>query len=293
MSRNPFLILLTVLASLLFTSNVHAVYHVQTGRFLQADPNASGQPLLYNARWFHGAAPSVAVIGFDMEERYRDGVNLYQYLASNPVNNSDPLGLFIMPGPGDFITGMLESLVSEYAARQDFDVDWAMNSEMGDDWHSRLDSSWVTHALGQGLYNAFDIGFGEYSVNPLDMFASASGGRRGVSPGAPNPRLRMLGARMMGPLDRLSPFDIARAFKDSGLKVSQTFMNRLRGVGRNSDPARMASLGIRNLEDIQQVLRYGSRSTTSDGKMRLVYRGVEVVLDADGRTLYHIGYASP
>jgi hypothetical protein len=286
MSRNPLLILLAVLASLLFTSNAHAVYHVQTGRFLQADPNASGQPLIYNAGWFHGVAPSVAVIGFDIEERYRDGANLYQYLGSNPLTNSDPLGLFILPGPGDFITGMLESLVSEYAARQDFDVEWAMDWEMGDDWHSRLDSSWVTLALGQGLYNAFDIGFGDYSVNPLDLFASA--GRRGASPGAPNPRLRMLGARMMGPLDRLSPFDIARAFKESGLKVSQHFMDRLRGVGPRADAGRMGGLGVRSMEDIQQILRYGNVQQLRNGNMAITYRGVSIITDPSRTRLVSI-----
>lgn len=288
MTRSPILVLLAVLASFLFTSNAHAVYHVQTGRFLQADPNASGQPLLDNAGSFHGAAPRLGVIDLDTEERYRDGANLYQYLASNPASHRDPLGLFLIPGPSDFISGALESLVSEYAARLDFDVEWAVDWEMGDDWHSRLDNSWVTLAICQGLYNAFEIGFGDYSVNPLELYHSA--GRRGASPGAPNPRLRILGARMKGPLDRLSPFDIARAFKDEGFTITQTAMNRLRGVGRNADDARMRSLGIRSMEDIQQVLRYGVRTTQPNGSVSLVFRDIEIVLDSGGKRVIHIGY---
>ena len=273
------------LVMLFAPSLARAEYAPGLGRFLQRDPNAMGQPVTMDAQWFHSRAPTTFVPSVDIEEHYRDGMNTYQYVKSNPLTNSDPLGLFVLPGPSDFITGMPQSLVSEYAARQDFDVDWAMDWDMGDDWHSRLDNSWVTLALGQGLYDAFDIGFGEYSVNPLDMFASASAGKRGASPGAPNPRLRMLGARMMGPLDRLSPFDIARAFKDSGLKVSQHFMDRLRGVGPKADPGRMRGMGIRNLEDVQQILRYGTRVVQQNGRTAIRYRGRQIILDADGVTM--------
>lgn len=138
-------------------------------------------------------------------------------------------------------------------------------------------------ALGQGLYNAFEIGFGDYSVNPLDIFASA--GRRGGSPGAPNPRLWILGARTMGPLDRLSPFDIAKAFKETGYKVSQHFVDRLRGVGPKSDPGRMRGMGIRSIEDVQQILRYGTRVKQPNGRTANRYLRSVIIIDTDGRTM--------
>jgi hypothetical protein len=280
------LVILTLIT--LFTPNMAwGELAPSLGRFLQRDPNAAGQPLMMDAEWFHGQGPTVSMPSVDLGEHCRDGTNTYQYLISNPLTNSDPLGLFVMPGPSDFITGMLQSLVSEYAARQDFDVDWATDWEMGDDWHSRLENDWVTLALGQGLYNAFNIGFGERTFNPLDMFASVSIGKRSDSPGAPNPRMRMQGARLMGPLNGLSPFDIVRAFKDSGFSITQTAMNTLRGV---SDRARMGSLGLRSMADVQQVLRYGTRTVDKNGDVRLLHRGVEIVLIDNGRRIAHIGY---
>jgi hypothetical protein len=81
----------------------------------------------------------------------------------------------LLPGPGDFITGALQALVEDYSANLEFDVEWAMDLALPDDDHSRLDNSWIWLALGRGLYNAFEIGFGDYTVNPLDLFASASG----------------------------------------------------------------------------------------------------------------------
>jgi len=96
MARNPLLVLLAVIASLLFTSNAHAVYNVQTGRFLQADPYATGLPILNDqARWwFHGRPPMPEVGGFNVRQHYRDGMNQYQYLRSNPPRYNDPLGLW-------------------------------------------------------------------------------------------------------------------------------------------------------------------------------------------------------
>lgn len=63
------------------------------GRFLQRDPNASGQVVLNNANWFHGRAPVVGVPHLDLRTMYGDGMNLYEYLGSNPMTRHDPLGL--------------------------------------------------------------------------------------------------------------------------------------------------------------------------------------------------------
>jgi len=76
----------------------HAVYHnrnrlynPQFGRFMQQDPNATAMALLEGS---HSGRGVVAVaMAFSTEERYGDGYNLYQYLASNPWNRSDPMGL--------------------------------------------------------------------------------------------------------------------------------------------------------------------------------------------------------
>ncbi|MCC6678160.1 MAG: hypothetical protein IT436_13545 [Phycisphaerales bacterium] len=70
------------------------VYHAGVGRFLQRDPNATGQPVLGNGNIeFHGLAAVVAAISPNLGLTYDDGMNLYEYLGGNPVNRSDPMGL--------------------------------------------------------------------------------------------------------------------------------------------------------------------------------------------------------
>ncbi len=69
------------------------VYAPQLGRFLQPDPNASGQTLL-EAAAYNGRGLGAIAAAFDLEGRLGDGLNLYQYLGSNPSGRSDPMGLF-------------------------------------------------------------------------------------------------------------------------------------------------------------------------------------------------------
>lgn len=84
---------------------------------------------------------------------------------------------------------MLQSVVQEYAVNLAWDVEWATDWRAPDDAHSRLDNSWITLAVGQGLYDAFEIGFGDVSVNPLDLFADAGLGKKFERP----PTLRRSG----------------------------------------------------------------------------------------------------
>jgi len=39
------------------------VYAPGIGRFMQPDPNATGQTLLHNDWWFHGVPPEAALVG--------------------------------------------------------------------------------------------------------------------------------------------------------------------------------------------------------------------------------------
>ncbi|MBX3110312.1 MAG: HNH endonuclease [Fimbriimonadaceae bacterium] len=165
-------------------------YMPQLGRFLQPDPNATALTLI-EATSFHGRGMGALVAAFDVQGLYGDGMNLYEYLGSSPWNSSDPLGLyewddfwedafsanFGLPGPSDFITGALQSLVEEYSANLDWDVEWALNWDLPDDAHSRLDNRWVVTAMGRGLYDAFDFGIGDHRFNPLDRFAVGSGSK--------------------------------------------------------------------------------------------------------------------
>ena len=77
--------------------------------------------------------------------------------------------------------------MQEYSARLDYDVEWAMDRKAADDWHSRLDSTWVIAAIGRGMYDSFDISIPGTSIrlNPMDSFASANGGTGGNPPVLP------------------------------------------------------------------------------------------------------------
>lgn len=63
------------------------------GRFLQADPNASGLTVVSDAGWYHGRAPSVQAWEPSLRTRTANGLHLSQYVGSDPVSRSDPLGL--------------------------------------------------------------------------------------------------------------------------------------------------------------------------------------------------------
>jgi len=187
------------------------VYLPRLMRFAQRDPNATGQ-LVMAAVSHSGGTMDGSIEPLRIETLYGDGPSLYGYLSGRPRGRSDPLGLngpiesvpdeytgedafndfsdamgLASPllGPADFIRGALSSLVEEYAANQEWDVEWAMDWSMPDDAHTRGDNKWVVAAIGRGLYGAFDIGIpftGGSTVNPLDVLAAGgkgAGGARG------------------------------------------------------------------------------------------------------------------
>ncbi len=72
--------------------NRNRAYNPQFGRFMQADPNAAGMSLLATAA-YSGRGMRAIAVAFDLQGRYGDGANLYQYLGSNPWRRFDPMGL--------------------------------------------------------------------------------------------------------------------------------------------------------------------------------------------------------
>lgn len=62
------------------------------GRFYQLDPNATAMALL-EASIYHGRGVGAIALAFSMEDMYGDGLNLYEYLGSNPWSRTDPMGL--------------------------------------------------------------------------------------------------------------------------------------------------------------------------------------------------------
>jgi hypothetical protein len=79
----------------------------------------------------HGAQPHAGVSRLGLEERHRDGANLYQYLGSASWEEMDPLGLYmwgdtldtLYTGVGAFLK--LDLLINTHQHIQGEMVDWA------------------------------------------------------------------------------------------------------------------------------------------------------------------------
>jgi RHS repeat-associated protein len=87
-------------------------YSPSLGRFTSRDPNETTQPVLMSA--YDGSAPFVGVSPPAIAQHYGDGLNLFAYLMSNPVNGRDPLGLFSLTDMGTTmgVQGLVGGLVS-------------------------------------------------------------------------------------------------------------------------------------------------------------------------------------
>ena len=123
---------------------------------------------------------------------WRVSFHKYAYVHGDPIQGIDPNGEFaavvlgigvsmMMAGPGDYIKGAFESLLTAYAANLAWDVQWALDMTMEDDLGTRLDDDWVLAAIGQGLHDAFNIDTPFGTFNPLDLFDGDSGSSNGVA----------------------------------------------------------------------------------------------------------------
>jgi len=177
-----------------FAHNVcHAgnrAYMPQLGRWLQADPNATGLLVLSAAAARGGEIAAVAA-AFDLEGLFGDGANLYEYLGSNPWRRSDPGGLnwvedyegvflplvseldgFLPISMTEPLDQMLQvmtaalrlfSMAANHALDTEEDVEWALDWSSSDDDNplysqratfNRLSRKRETYGAGQE-YNPF------------------------------------------------------------------------------------------------------------------------------------------
>ncbi|MFW6106864.1 MAG: hypothetical protein ACOC8H_01755 [bacterium] len=98
-------IMVGLAAIAMVTADAHAIYHPGMGRFLQRDPGAgaSGPARIGAATPAMGGGfaqrdpitqPPNRVGHAGLNNQYADGMNLYQYVGSNPTGFVDPSGLF-------------------------------------------------------------------------------------------------------------------------------------------------------------------------------------------------------
>jgi hypothetical protein len=148
------------------------------GRWLQQDPNASGQGVLTVD--FLGSRPPSPGLVVALEMRGVDGLSLYGYSKCNPVLHGDPTGLLVSELVSPYATIGLTAgqiaygLVSQYAELQDYDADWASDWSAPDDAHSRLDNSWIDDVYAAANINGTVDDF----ANPASIIPGLSFGRR-------------------------------------------------------------------------------------------------------------------
>jgi hypothetical protein len=142
--------------------NRNRTLHVGWGRFLQRDPNATGL-VVQSDLGYHGDALGGSVQGFDLAAHYGDGANVYEYVGSDPLGGSDPMGLMEFSMAGQLATmainswesasGTLESarmgvqtgfslasLIQSYSVFQDVDAEWATDWSLSDEGSSHSQS---------------------------------------------------------------------------------------------------------------------------------------------------------
>jgi RHS repeat-associated protein len=119
-------------------------YSPTLGRFLQRDPNGTSQPL-YNDlnhdkctncnRCAHCdesicCESAVKAANYDVFTQYADGMNLYEFVASNPVTQRDPFGLFILGSYADLLAGTAEGVSIDAASATQAGLGWGFALEV-------------------------------------------------------------------------------------------------------------------------------------------------------------------
>ena len=107
-------VFVAVLVAVVFTTDAMAMYHPGLGRFMQRDPHGTAISPHFNR--VNGKAVT-NTRGFIEREKYQedyhlqyaDGMNLYQYVQSNPLHGKDPFGLFTEAEARDAVASQIQA----------------------------------------------------------------------------------------------------------------------------------------------------------------------------------------
>lgn len=180
-------------------------YSPQMGRFMQPDPNATALTLI-EAASYHGRGLDAMVAAFDVQSLYGDGMNLYEYLGSNPWSRRDPLGLSWDPF----------SMVDEYSA---------------DDAGSR--AAFLERVIGGAKTSAY-IGATLISMLPFPIISNLGALGASALEGEVSPELAMAG-KVLGfaSLGALSVTISKLSYSAARTAISYVSKHGLRGTARN------------------------------------------------------------
>lgn len=151
--------------------NRNRSYSAVLGRYVTSDPHATGALTLVGDSRGQAISWLSQIGSVDILGVYSDGLNRYGALASSPVTHSDPHGLFVDDVVDVYATVGITAgeiaylLTSEYAANMESDALWASDWDLPDDFHTRLDASWI-----DGVYEQVNIqGAVDGFLNPFAM----------------------------------------------------------------------------------------------------------------------------
>ena len=131
-------------------------YRPDLGRWVQGDPNGTGQSIL-SATMYAGRTLAPGHPVFDPQVMYCDGLGRYGFAGAAPTVGVDPAGLFgfmgiLMTGldmagmamgavddarQAYSMTAAVEDFLDAVAVQQMFDVEWAIDMDADDLWYSR------------------------------------------------------------------------------------------------------------------------------------------------------------
>jgi RHS repeat-associated protein len=156
-------------------NNLFRIYDPLTGRFHQRDPNETG--LLVATAMLYNAQGASALASFTAGGQHRNGPNLYQYLGSNPINRTDPSGLFAFLDIAAS-TGMQSQLGGMYGDLMASTLD----ALKGVILFANERNAVIDQMLGMES-NPFDFAGIERAVGVYDAFQTASLGMFGAGAG--------------------------------------------------------------------------------------------------------------
>ena len=129
-------VLAGIVATVVFAADASAMYHPTLGRFTSRDPGPSGVMRMGAG----GPALGGRFIPRDPtgSSQYADGMNLYQYVGSNPIKYLDPSGMQLCINPKDRKLEEIKQLIVKMAPAATFDCNQCVSLDKAESLPAKL-----------------------------------------------------------------------------------------------------------------------------------------------------------